>query len=805
VSAWIVGLVAALAQDAGLETVRIGNEEVAVRFPAGARFAAGTPFFERDGFRYALQDGRPVAKFVQDGGWGDVRARWHLARQATARKPVPVLVVLVTRAYILDEGADGIVRQRRGAIERTERATVLGALAQMKAAVDGSTDGAADTQFHIVQDDDPVFLALNPAEPDVLDEARWLFPAVRARVNQAPFATDDGRYHGPFFGVFVIHAGLSGTIRRSWAGTTPLTAVPYFGFSQQAPDAVLGATLYEEFRNMAAARMHGRVSPMPGQPREFPTIDGGPLWKKLVLEPTPRVESLEAAAAPDPAAPPTTPLEFAGLPGLESAVLAEGVPALLAPAPGGFAPSGVVEGMIPSTQAPDPKVVGFHSVRPAAEDGMVAIERQGRIARGYVEFRTASDDRVALQVRAEGPEPWFATLVDSAGATAQVLLAGRPAVASELGTEPHPGPLAPADGQTHQVVLAARALGLRDVAAVRVGSGRDSWRFERDPGAPALSVSVPAPTDAAPSEPLAPMPPDARLAELAAVREPSPEAAATVAEALASPATELKVNALAAIARAGLPGFNLELVDQCRSALNATSFLAVRALARRQDPESRALLMETIERGPFEHGRRFALEHLHGTFKPDMAAGLSQMGARSWRTRLAGLQALAAIEDANAQILLAATLGAEPEPIVRLTAVQAARAESPLVARRLLYGAVNDPSEAVRLASLVALLDCPVEAIRADALRGVRDESPVVRLGLVRAIGARANEADRPALRVAVTDPAPEVRAAALDALARQPGTVQPAEAGNAASDPDPRVASAYRRLAAAKGWAQGS
>lgn len=811
---WLAAMAVGSLAAGQADTVKIGTREVPLEFPPGSPIPEGSLHVQHGEFKYEVLGGKLGRKYVVDGGWGDVRARWKPVAARPEVKTIPILVVLTTRVYILDHDGQGILRQRRGVLERGEVETVYSSLALFKAAVEASGEGQFRVDVHVVQDDDPAFLYTLPSgETNGLAVSNWLQPTIAPRINQVEFETEDGRFNGPYAGVFAIHAALTGAVSRTMVGQTPVTLIPYYGFSEREPGSALAPLLYTEFRRHVASRRTGEVDHSAADTPQFPPIDGGPTWRSWLSSLAPTWEAKPASVRAQPGIVDlgdgrvALPVEYADL-------VAE-TPGVLSSSPVGVVglPSVVVEprtpldsvawnlvGSAPPSPPETPREVGLHTRTTLADGSGYSIQRSGRSARGYVEFPATGMGRFSVRVRTDSPEPWHVTLVGESGQERQQLLCGSDRVPAESSQPPAPA-LAAADGQWHEVVLdPERVLG-GPLRAVRFGAGKGQWRFERLPTpAAVLEVSQLQPSTAEPTEASVLAAPVTPLARLAAIVEPATDAdIAAIRAGLESPETSDKLNALAAIARANVPGFVPELTELARSAITAPSFLAVRALAGRKDDESRTILFETIERGPFEHGRRFAIEAV-GTFPPQMAAVLSQMGARSWRSRLAGVRALAQIGDQNAQILMVSTLVGEPEPVVRLAVSQGAVNEIPLVARRILYAAVNDPSEAVRLASLVRLLDCPIEAIRAEALGGVRDESPAVRLGFLAAIAEHRNDADRPALRLAVTDPLPAVRAAALDALAAQPGPVTAEEVANVVRDPHPLVAQAYQRLAQAKG-----
>lgn len=804
-------------QDIPVETVDIAGRGVPLVFPdAAAPCGPWTAHIESGGFKYEVTaDGGLGRKYVQDGGWGDIKARWNAAKGATGRRQIHIKVIVPSRVYILDYGNDGIVKQRRGFIERSAMDTIYRSLALLKAMIDGSSEGTVDTRFLVEEDDDPRFVALGRSGNQLSDED--IVPNLKAMVNGAAFPTDDGVYHGPYMGVFVIHAGLSGTARDYDIGHTPVTFLPYFGLDGLAPDDALAATMYRSFRRHVGLRRTGLEVRGRSQVTAEPMVDGGPTWKSWLETPETFARFAMSDRAADAAGYRTGPgqtvfaLEHAdlvlakGASLVRDAKLASQDPSIVVSGAEGFDPRAIaVAGSAVAPQSQSPRGVGLHEVKLGDEAGTFVVTRQGRQSRGYASFPLEASPGVSFRAKPLGNEGWYATAVASDGKVAERLILGIDQVPgeSEEGREAM-APLASGNAEWQDVTVTAVGLGLADIVELRIGAGSDSWMFERDdPGPASLTVTAPSGTQAAATPTLEPLSPDSRLVALAAIQAPaSPEDVALITSALASQATDLKINALAAIAKAQVPGFLAELNEQARGALASTSYLAIQALAARTDPESQTILFESLERAPFDHGRKFVLEAFRGKFADNMAAAVSQMGVRSWSTRLAGVLSLGAMAGQPAQILLATSVPDEPNPAVRLAAVKLLDPKVGLVARRLQYTAVNDPSEAVRVQCLAALLDSEDRGILRDAHNGVRDESPVVRLELLARIEQRRNDADRPALRLAVTDPMAVVRARALRAFLAQPGPVKPEEVANTKDDPDPMVRAAYTDLAKTKGF----
>lgn len=305
--------------------------------------------------------------------------------------------------------------------------------------------------------------------------------------------------------------------------------------------------------------------------------------------------------------------------------------------------------------------------------------------------------------------------------------------------------------------------------------------------------------DATPLELLAPET-GAKLAELAALNDaPTPEQVALLMAALTDRNETVRLNAAAALRRVQLPEAVAALADQCRSATPAIAAQAAQALAFQDTPESWAAIRRTLDVGPFEFNKQYAALALASQGQESDAAVLSTlMTARSWRARFDGARAVARLPGRSAAIVLMALLQ-ELDPRVRLAVVQGANLEFELVNRRLLYLAVNDPSEEVRAASYRRLITSPNADFRADGYRGVRDESLYVRLALLDEMAEHPDPGHRDALRIAVTDARARVRARALLALGAQSDPVTLPEIENLLADNDPRVQAALVSVAKAQ------
>jgi HEAT repeat protein len=173
---------------------------------------------------------------------------------------------------------------------------------------------------------------------------------------------------------------------------------------------------------------------------------------------------------------------------------------------------------------------------------------------------------------------------------------------------------------------------------------------------------------------------------------------------------------------------------------------------------------------------------------------------RTVQTRLDAAEALGKLPGKEAGIIRMAFVQ-QSDPAIKLAVTTASDPTDEYQMRKLLWSAVNEPSDEVRLQSALRLIQSPVPAFRADGYKVVRDDSYDVRLRFVRALGADPKEVHRDALRLAVVDSSPQVRAAAVVALTKLPQSISPDEVESLFRDEDPRVQEQMIRVVDQKKW----
>ncbi|AIE83496.1 HEAT repeat domain-containing protein [Fimbriimonas ginsengisoli] len=168
---------------------------------------------------------------------------------------------------------------------------------------------------------------------------------------------------------------------------------------------------------------------------------------------------------------------------------------------------------------------------------------------------------------------------------------------------------------------------------------------------------------------------------------------------------------------------------------------------------------------------------------------------RSARTRVAAAEALANMPGKTAALLRMQFLEQE-DPEIKLAVTTTADPNDEYQMRKLLWSAVNEPSDAVRAASDIKLISSTNPQFRTEGYKGVRDDSRTTRLIVLESLAAHPDEAHRAALRLAVTDRSAEVRAAALRGFAALEKGAEPDEIANVLDDRHPSVQLALIDLA---------
>jgi HEAT repeat protein len=228
---------------------------------------------------------------------------------------------------------------------------------------------------------------------------------------------------------------------------------------------------------------------------------------------------------------------------------------------------------------------------------------------------------------------------------------------------------------------------------------------------------------------------------------------------------------------------------------------ALRALVFQGGDAATATVRRLVGSGMTPYTRETAARLLAATKDPRYGNDFKiLMTDHSRLARIAAVESLAAIPSKENSILQMAFL-AQEDPEITLAVTNSADVTDEYQMRKLLWSAVNEPSDLVRAASDIKLISSPNPSFRAEGYKGVRDDSRVTRIAVLDYLAAHPDEAHRGALRLAVTDRSPEVRAAALRGFAALEKGAAADEIANVLEDRHPLVQLALIDLAKRRGF----
>lgn len=436
---------------------------------------------------------------------------------------------------------------------------------------------------------------------------------------------------------------------------------------------------------------------------------------------------------------------------------------------------------------------------------------------GPVVFDAATHPFLSFYVKALRPEPMDLIVVPSDGsADKKARIFGRWPVPSELGLTDTASEIALPPGEGwHLVVVDLRKLGVGTSAAVYLAANEyvtywaatqavapnvllDDLKVSKTAPGPeselrTLAESVPA-ADSAAAE--------GRALFAAKAGSDATEAMITSLIALLKdPDDIVRLNAARAFTRIKSVAAEPSLGDLARNLEPRLAEAGLDALAYQDTPTAWAMVKKAIEVGPFDFTRVFAIRAYGRKMDPKSLATLSlALTSSSWRGRKYAAEAIGNLPSQPLPLVLMAFL-VETNPAVRLAATKGALVSDEEVCKRLLWSAVNDPSDEIRAWSCMMLIASGNAMFVNEGLKGVRDDSVGMRKRLLQLLREKPSDTFRPALRLAVADTSPAVRAEALLTFAKIPGQVRAEEVQNTLNDPDPRVKVALAELRRVKGF----
>ena len=265
---------------------------------------------------------------------------------------------------------------------------------------------------------------------------------------------------------------------------------------------------------------------------------------------------------------------------------------------------------------------------------------------------------------------------------------------------------------------------------------------------------------------------------------------------LADPDRDVKATALRAFQTRKDPLAEPAITELSMSIDPQLAELAVLALAGQGTESSNTALRNALKNGITDRARAPAALVLAETKDPKLAGDIMILLAnRSWQTREASVRALGKLPGLEAGIIRLSYLQ-QTDPAIKLAATQSSDPSREYDMRKIQWSAVNEPSDMVRLQSLIKLVQSPEATFKADGYKGVRDDSIWLRMKLFQWMQDNPSEEHRKAVFLGLADSHPSVRAAAVGAWAYLPGSPTITDLATILNDRYPTVQIAVLRAA---------
>ncbi|CAN1494211.1 hypothetical protein MCEMSE15_00289 [Fimbriimonadaceae bacterium] len=682
-------------------------------------------------------------------GWGDLKGEpqriFILDRpdQLVGKLPKAGATVLRAKFIIyprvdgLQPSADGTLRLRRADMEDAQVNEALAAIVRLKNQVAASTDGNVDFQPDVEIREEIERVDLQPGMASLPTEA-WR-NELEVATNGGSFDAEDKQYRGPYHVGFVICA-LAPNLERQFAPlggiwNSPSFALGYYGphsFGIKLDQAVRETLLFWSVQKGA---------------NKWPA---GAEWAKVLSFDEPTIEQQLAV--------------FSGVPAAFDVPSSAGVEL------------GVRSADTAVSLVTDPEKGQVLSIteRSVGRTGGASLVVPG----GGIDPKQTPT--LTFSVKQDTPEPvalWFN------GTTAVTLGSDR------LATDKL-GQAVPFERngtwQTVQVSLKDLGLDLISSIAVRPAPGAFlRGKIQNRPIEVLLTdfKLVATPTSNLPEPALSEL--DQRISAATKFGAETPED--IFIAALKDTEEEVAMNAIQALPRPLSPTLRVALTSAASSIEGRVAQLAVRRLASEPDATTPTEMRRIMQFGITDAARVEAALVVAQGVDPKEAGYISVLlGDRRAAVRRGGLKALAKLKGREAGIIRMAYI-TQVDPMLKAIVTDASDPNDEYQMRKLLWSAVNEPWDAVRLKSCLKLIQSNVPEFRKDGYRGIKDDSIGVRLSISVALANTPTEAHRDALRLAVVDSDSRVRANGLRGLA-QLGPVSADEIQNLFTDAYPAV-----------------
>lgn len=728
------------------------NQGGAPALPTPSTTTLPTEVRDWAGFKYLPSGPRATPQaFATPGDWSKFRT--EPAAEAAVWRMKVVILDRVDRAY--DRGGDLVWPGHYGFAAPTI-ARIRRALPQLRALASHLSNGSVSLSFDIAED--PEMLSIHGGDlSDVV--RRYLEP----RINGGRYDAEDGVYRGPYQSVVVVHPVGEEPTQELEVQGTPVTVVGLPDVWNQEVDGGLAGWLANLWQRQVALRAHAAGMP------------------------------IADAASIDPAAIASE----IGWPAILAGRDASTEARLKSVATQAVTTQRLVQALGRGERGVDTTV---KLTKDPVRGAVLTVEELGLIRSGGVALPlvaghaidVAATPTFAFWAKSEARDP--IVLQFAPHAEGSLIDGGRTHVV-RLGVDV---PFA-FDGQWHRVKLDLRPLA--KVERILIAPDAKARVALKSTLGPIIAsfADFEATNEAADAKP---------EAEAPSATATSPEARAAYAASagpgdvrrtlMKDPSEAVRANAVAAALERPDPADEPLLIESALYTFEPTIFTpALRALGRVKTPTADEGLRRALRSAASDRARGLAAEILAESGDAKLVPqliGLNQ--ARSRAARISAVRALGKIPGGEAALMRMAFLP-QDDPEIKLATTLTADVDDDYQGRKVLWSAVNEPSDAVRLESLRRLSYSKIAAFRSEGLKGVRDDSVGVRVGLLRAWAKASKPEFLPSIRLAMTDRSPVVRAAALDALAATGEAVELKDLP--LDDPDPRVQLAILRLGKAK------
>jgi len=787
------------------------------------------------GLTFALKDENTIGAYLPSSGAASV---WEGIQStpnpviSTGNPKIRIKIMLFSEVLMMDQTSRGWM-QKRSNFSFFDREEITRAMAQFDLTLRRS---GLDPIIQFTEDDD---IIVSTSDSNGGGNMFDIISGIMApRANDDLFESDDPTYRGPYDIIFALHAGLSDRIEVGTLGHTPMAVIPLLGATQHKLDIDLSAHML----SMVSNRVQQRRFPLPTHRLSwqvpFTTVASLPSIDPSLSAPIPadgraKAEPVKFLDAADPicglssdtsmvvwATDSSTKIAATGMgwmvanqfksPFTQSSVVADSTGRiwLVGTIAGRHTLSDLITGevkMAPVAEQPAP-TTGALPLNPQPFGSFVwqlndKNERTGNITQTSqrtnggirlisrkskpvisnppattltLKLRLKSVDAYALNFFGEQHEYLGSVQISGNRTDEKNVLAARQPLTGDSQTfvfklQNIQKPIYAIEfGPTQQMTIATRRSPEAAVFLI------DSLAFTDEA---ALTLDFPTEFELF----------DRNISQEALVK------------------TQDFANSLIAIAAAGQlvenpTAENIAMyAEMSRSGREPIAFFGCRALAKLNSPLALGELRTTMQQGPFDLNRRFAVQAITQTLADDWMSDVNfLMASRSWQTRLYAAQLFKLNKSPRSQIFLVSSLQ-DPVSNVRAQIAGDLDANVSLSARRLLFLAVNDSSEQVRAISYGRLLESKDAAILDEALRGIRDDSRLVKITILNKIEIMPDEKFRAALRIGVLDRSPEIQAAVLNAFQKMPEPVSFGEISNVVGSQSEAVQVAMLRLAEAK------